>query len=176
MAPCRGIKRKLGAGEIGIWQFGPQIIIWRWMIWKKIKNLARRSQAKFLIFFQIIHPQITIWAKFSNSDLASSQFPLRHNFFQLFQWWLLLNIVSNCIICKQLKSVEAKYCVKQSHIRKQYFQSNFISDRGESVLVLSLRGDMHWSNIWPKYACVASKIFQFVHASLCANYSRRQFS
>ena len=48
---CRGIKRKLVAGEIVIWKFGPQIIIWRWMIWKKIKNLTRLRLAKFLIFF-----------------------------------------------------------------------------------------------------------------------------
>ena len=44
---------------------------------EKIKNLARQSRAKFLIFFQIIHLQITIWAKFSNSDLTSFQFPLK---------------------------------------------------------------------------------------------------
>ena len=35
-------------------------MIWRWIIWKKIKNLARRSRVKFFIFFQIIHLQITI--------------------------------------------------------------------------------------------------------------------
>ena len=31
---------------------------------EKIKNLARLRLAKFFIFFQIIHLQITIWAKF----------------------------------------------------------------------------------------------------------------
>ena len=44
---------------------------------EKIKNLTRLRLAKFLIFFQIIHLQITIWAKFSNYDLASYQFPLK---------------------------------------------------------------------------------------------------
>merc|ERR1712051_899743 len=30
LSHCRGIKRKVGAGEIGIEKFGPHIVIWRW--------------------------------------------------------------------------------------------------------------------------------------------------
>ena len=53
-------------------------MIWRWIIWKKIKNLARLRLAKFFIFFPNYPPPDHNLDQILNSDLASSYFPLKH--------------------------------------------------------------------------------------------------
>ena len=52
-----------------------QIVIWRWIIWKKIKNLARRSRAKFFIFSKLSTSRSQFVGQILNSDPASSYFP-----------------------------------------------------------------------------------------------------